>query len=129
MTREAGNLTCEPHAACSSQADSTMVRPANEEPTTAAQSPNIEDVLGRIAESLIVLLDSYSGRGLSERELMEAIERNVIMRGLTRFGGSQLLTAGFLNIKPTTLWAKIRKHKITTVIRFECDKETSLDDL
>lgn len=46
------------------------------------------------------------------KELMDKLERMIIMSALSKFEGSQRETAKFLGLKPTTLNEKMKKHNI-----------------
>lgn len=47
------------------------------------------------------------------KELMDKLERTIIISALSRFEGNQRKTAEFLRLKPTTLYEKIKKHNIS----------------
>lgn len=46
------------------------------------------------------------------KELMDKLERTIIISALSKFEGNQRKTAKFLRLKPTTLYEKIKKHNI-----------------
>jgi len=48
------------------------------------------------------------------KDLMEGIERMIIVRVLSHFGGNQKNAAAFLRLKYTTLNEKIRRYNIRT---------------
>lgn len=48
------------------------------------------------------------------KDLMDGIERMIIVRVLSHFGGNQKNAAAFLRLKYTTLNEKIRKYNIRT---------------
>jgi len=46
------------------------------------------------------------------KELMDRLERTILISALSKFEGNQRKTAKFLSMKPTTLYEKIKKYKI-----------------
>lgn len=50
---------------------------------------------------------------ISLKELMDRLERNILISALIKFYGNQRRTAEFLGVKPTTLYEKIKKHNIS----------------
>lgn len=46
------------------------------------------------------------------KEFLEDLERNIIVKTLTKFNGSQKHTAKFLGLKYTTLHEKVKKYNI-----------------
>lgn len=50
---------------------------------------------------------------ISLKELMDRLERVILISALIKFRGSQRRTADFLGMKPTTLYEKIRRHNIS----------------
>ena len=47
------------------------------------------------------------------KELMDKLERMIIISALSKFEGSQKKTAKFLRLKPTTLNEKIKKYNVS----------------
>jgi len=55
--------------------------------------------------------------GIPFRSLMDQLERTFLKRILSEMNGNQKATSEVLGIKPTTLYEKLKKHKI----RFKID--------
>ena len=51
-----------------------------------------------------------SGHGL--KELLSALERNMLVKVLSNFNGNQVQAARYLRLKPTTLNEKLKKYDI-----------------
>jgi DNA-binding NtrC family response regulator len=69
-------------------------------------------ILDQVTDVLILLLHKDGSRGLSLGDLFDALERDVLVKALSEFNGHQSKTAKFLGLKPTTLFAKLKKHNI-----------------
>lgn len=54
-------------------------------------------------------------RKISVKELIEDLEKTILIQALSRFNSNQKQTAEFLGLKPTTAHEKIKKY----AIRFE----------
>ena len=83
-------------------------------PAAAERSKRPVDVtsMDHVTDELLSLLSKAGPERPSMKQLMETLERNVIVRALTAFNGHQAKTASFLSLLPTTFSAKMRKHKI-----------------
>lgn len=46
------------------------------------------------------------------KELMDRLERIIIISALSKFEGNQRKTADFLRLKPTTLYEKLKRYNI-----------------
>lgn len=66
------------------------------------------DFLGPAIEDCLVLMHKFS-----LKELMDELERNIIISALSKCEGSQKKTAEFLRLKSSTLSEKIKKYKIS----------------
>ena len=47
------------------------------------------------------------------KELMDKVEQSIIISALNKYNGNQKNTAKFLNVKPSTLCEKLKKHNIS----------------
>ncbi len=56
--------------------------------------------------------DNYVKDGVNFKELIEKIERHMLIRSLSHFDGNQKKTSEFLDMKPTTMNAKCKKYRI-----------------
>ena len=68
--------------------------------------------LDHIAELFLSMLEKADGKAITFKDLCDAIERQVLVKTLVACGGHQTKAAHFLRLLPTTLSAKIKKHKI-----------------
>jgi DNA-binding NtrC family response regulator len=80
--------------------------------TSLRGDPFSENILDQVTEVLMLLLRKDSGRGLSIKELLESLERDLLVQALSDCNGHQVSAARFLHLKPTTLCAKLKRFKI-----------------
>ena len=61
------------------------------------------------------ILENHSFAGINLREFLDCMERHLLIRTLSHFGGNQKKTSEFLDLKPTTMNAKCKKYQIKFV--------------
>ena len=76
-----------------------------------------EKIMDQVADILMLVMTRESVHGLSFKELFDTLEKRTLLQALSVFSGHQAKTASFLHLLPTTLCAKMKKHKI--VIEFK----------
>jgi transcriptional regulator with GAF, ATPase, and Fis domain len=83
-----------------------------ESPTSLGADFFSERILDEVTDVLMLVLRKDSGRGLSLKELLEALERDLLVQALSDCNGHQISAARFLHLKPTTLCAKLKRFRI-----------------
>lgn len=71
-----------------------------------------DKALDQMADALMGLLRKVTAEERSFKGVFETLERTVIVKALSARNGHQAKTANFLRLLPTTLSAKMKKHKI-----------------
>ena len=89
--------------------------------TDVAMAPRLKDrekLLDGLADRIVTLLDQNDGLKPTFKQILRFLERCVLVKSLNKHSGNQRLAARFLCLKPTTLFAKLRKHKIQVQRQF-----------
>lgn len=76
-----------------------------------------EKIMEHLANVLMLLLAQGRAQGLSFKEVFDALERKVLDKAISICNGHQANTANFLHLLPTTLCAKLKKHRIVAAYR------------
>jgi DNA-binding NtrC family response regulator len=71
-------------------------------------------ILEQVTDVLMLLLRKDSPHGLSLKDVLESLERNVLVTTLSDCNGHQVSAAKFLHLKPTTLCAKLKRYRVKT---------------
>ncbi len=72
---------------------------------------SIENEPGRLLE----VTEALGNAGINLKEFLDCMERHLLIRTLSHFGGNQRKTSEFLDLKPTTMNAKCKKYQIKFV--------------
>jgi DNA-binding NtrC family response regulator len=91
-----------------------IVPEARENPAALAGDPFNGRILEQVTDILMLLLRKDSRRGLSLKDVLESLERNVLVTALSDCNGHQVSAAKFLHLKPTTLCAKLKRYRVKT---------------
>ena len=80
---------------------------------------NLPSLHDSIEEDMLELVDhileNHAFAGINLKEFLDCVERHLLIRTLSRFGGNQKKTSEFLDLKPTTMSAKCKKYRIKFV--------------
>jgi DNA-binding NtrC family response regulator len=68
-----------------------------------------------MAEVVDHILEDHAYAGINLKEFLDCMERHLLIRTLSHFGGNQKKTSEFLDLKPTTMNAKCKKYQIKFV--------------
>ena len=68
-----------------------------------------------MTEAVNRFTSEYCKAGLNLKEFLDCVERHLLIQALNRFDGNQKKTSEFLDLKPTTMNAKCKKHGIKFV--------------
>jgi DNA-binding protein Fis len=82
--------------------------------TSLLEDPFNGHILEQVTDILMLLLRKDSSRGLSLKDVLDSLERNVLVTALSDCNGHQISAAKFLHLKPTTLCAKLKRHRVKT---------------